>query len=232
MLHHNYSTTLQLHHTTLHPAVVGEVIDQVNTATTETIWNQSNHPSVHQWICFAIHGSQHCVSFFETSATALCGATGIWIYWNIYIYIKLWTAAWNQIWKKCEHTYMILWTLEINGNLDSISHQTQPTVLMNRQVKPFCPTPHHDAGVEVVHEICHNSCKPQRLAAHPLNHCVGVKFGQMPSDSIWKHEIRKFWSWPVVLPQPEGAALVYCSVNPAIWGVLPYLVYWLLVDLQ
>ena len=39
-LHHNYknSTTLQLqlHYTTLHPAVVGKVTDQVTTATTVT----------------------------------------------------------------------------------------------------------------------------------------------------------------------------------------------------
>ena len=37
-LHHNYNSTtlqlqLQLHYTTLHPAVVGEVTDQVTTAT-------------------------------------------------------------------------------------------------------------------------------------------------------------------------------------------------------
>jgi len=37
-LHHNYNSTtlqlqLQLHHTTLHPAVVGEVTDQGTTAT-------------------------------------------------------------------------------------------------------------------------------------------------------------------------------------------------------
>ena len=35
-LHHNYNSTtlqLQLHYTTLHPEVVGEVTDQVTTAT-------------------------------------------------------------------------------------------------------------------------------------------------------------------------------------------------------
>ena len=41
-LHHNYNSTtlqlqLQLHCTTLHPAVVGEVTDQVTTATIATI---------------------------------------------------------------------------------------------------------------------------------------------------------------------------------------------------
>ena len=40
-LHHNYNSTtlqvqLQLHYTTLHPAVVGEVTDQVTTATIAT----------------------------------------------------------------------------------------------------------------------------------------------------------------------------------------------------
>ena len=52
----NYITSqlqLQLRYTTLHPAVVGEVTDQVT---------RSNHLSVHQWIRSAIRDSQQPIS--------------------------------------------------------------------------------------------------------------------------------------------------------------------------
>jgi len=51
---------LQLRYTTLHPAVVGEVTDQVTTATIVTTpkTHNSNHISVHQWIRSAIRDSQ------------------------------------------------------------------------------------------------------------------------------------------------------------------------------
>ena len=64
-LHHNYNSTtlqvqLQLHYTTLHPAVAGEVTDQVTTATIVTTpkKHNSNHLSVHKWIRSAIRDSQ------------------------------------------------------------------------------------------------------------------------------------------------------------------------------
>ena len=63
--HHNYKPTtlqlqLQLRYTTLHPAVVGEVTDQVTTATIVATpkKHNSNHLSVHQWIRSAIRDSQ------------------------------------------------------------------------------------------------------------------------------------------------------------------------------
>ena len=68
ILHHNdNSTTLQLQlqlcYTPLHPAVVGEVTDQVTTATIATTpKNNSNHLSVHQWIRSAIRVSQQSTS--------------------------------------------------------------------------------------------------------------------------------------------------------------------------
>ena len=78
-LHHNYNFTtlqlrLQLHHTTLHPAVVGEV----TTATTFRLISGFALPSV-------IHNNQPLleVSYSETSATALCGTTGM-IYHEYY----------------------------------------------------------------------------------------------------------------------------------------------------
>ena len=92
-LHYNYnynynSTTpqlqlqVQLRYTTLHPAVVGEVTTATIVAVTtpkNTTPTYSNHFSVHQWIRFAIHASQQLTSpIFETSATALCGTTGIY----------------------------------------------------------------------------------------------------------------------------------------------------------
>ena len=71
----NYTTAqlqLQLHYTTttttaaLHHAtsVVGGVTDQATTATFVTTpkTNNSNHLSVHQWICSAIHASQQLTS--------------------------------------------------------------------------------------------------------------------------------------------------------------------------
>ena len=63
-LHHNYDSTtlqlqLQLHYTTLHPAVVGEVTEQDHcNHCNHSQKHNSNHLSVHQWICFAIRDSQ------------------------------------------------------------------------------------------------------------------------------------------------------------------------------
>ena len=68
-LHHSYNSAtlqlqLQLRYTTLHPAVVGEVTDQVTTATIAATpkKHSSNHLSVHQWICSAIRDSQQPIS--------------------------------------------------------------------------------------------------------------------------------------------------------------------------
>ena len=68
-LHHSYNSTtlqlqLQLRYATLHPAVVGEVTDQVTAATIATT-PRSTAPttfSVHQWIRSAIRDSQQPTS--------------------------------------------------------------------------------------------------------------------------------------------------------------------------
>ena len=86
-LHHNYNSTtlqlqLQLHYTTLHPAVVGEVTDQVTTATIaatpKTQLQPPFGPSVdslcHPWF------TTTNLSYRLTSATALCSTTGKPIY--------------------------------------------------------------------------------------------------------------------------------------------------------
>ena len=59
-LHYTTDYKLQPHYTTLHPAVVGEVTDQVTTATIAAVpkKHKSNHLSVHQWIRSAIRDSQ------------------------------------------------------------------------------------------------------------------------------------------------------------------------------
>jgi hypothetical protein len=54
--------------------------------------HSSNHLSVHQWIRSAIRDSQQPTSpigflFFETSATALCGTTGIYLFIYLLIYL-------------------------------------------------------------------------------------------------------------------------------------------------
>ena len=90
-LHHNYNSTtlqlqlqLQLHYTTLHPAVVCEVTDQVTTATIVTTAKKKQlqppfSPSVDS-LCdprFTTTNLFYRFPIFETSATALCGTTGI-----------------------------------------------------------------------------------------------------------------------------------------------------------
>ena len=73
--------------------------DQTST-TTSTLRLQlhcaaCNHLSVHQWVRSAIHHSQQRTSsiigfrIFETSATALCGTTGILYKIFIYLFIYL-----------------------------------------------------------------------------------------------------------------------------------------------
>ena len=86
-LHHNYNSTtlqlqLQLHYTTLHPAVVGEVTDQVATATIAAIQKAQLQPPFgpsvdllcHPW--FTTTNLSYRFHIFETSATALRGTTG------------------------------------------------------------------------------------------------------------------------------------------------------------
>ena len=91
-LHHNDNSTtlqLQLHYTTLHPAVVSGVTDQVTTATIatspKTQLQPPFSPSVdslcHPWLTTTNLSYRFPIS--ETFATALCGTTGACIY--IYI---------------------------------------------------------------------------------------------------------------------------------------------------
>ena len=88
------STQLQFRHITtttpataalrhIHAAVVGEVTDQVTTATIVTIPRSATPSTLKSISWFAlqsvIHSNQALpkVSYFETSATALCGTTGL-----------------------------------------------------------------------------------------------------------------------------------------------------------
>ena len=88
---HYATLQLRLHNATLHPAVVGDVKDQIATATIATSPEKNTTLSVNQWIRSAIRASQQRTfpmgfpwfSYCETSATALCGTTGVYIY--IYI---------------------------------------------------------------------------------------------------------------------------------------------------
>ena len=88
-LRHNYNSTtlqLQLHYTALHPAVVGEVTDQVTTATIalqplqKTQLQPPFGPSVdslcHPW--FTTTNLSYRFPIFEAFASALCGTTGMW----------------------------------------------------------------------------------------------------------------------------------------------------------
>ena len=74
---------LQLRYTTIHPAVVGEVTTATIAATPKK--HNSNHPSVHpDSLChswFTTTNLSYRLPIFETSATALCGTTGIYSCW-------------------------------------------------------------------------------------------------------------------------------------------------------
>ena len=81
------TTTTALQYTTLHPAVVGEVTDQVTTATIATIPKNTAPTTFRSISGFAlpsvIHNNQPFLTYrfpiFETSATALCGTPGNYI---------------------------------------------------------------------------------------------------------------------------------------------------------
>ena len=82
----NYTTPqLQLRYTTLHPAVVGDVTNQVTTATIVTIQKTQLQPPFspsvdslcHPWFTTTkLSKLSDRFPIFETSATALCGTTG------------------------------------------------------------------------------------------------------------------------------------------------------------
>ena len=98
-LHRNYSSTtlqLQLHYTTLNPAVVGEVTT-ATIATTPTNTNPTTFRSISGFpLPSVIHNNQPLlqVSYSETSTTALCGTTGISLYiYNVLYNIILYTVT-------------------------------------------------------------------------------------------------------------------------------------------
>ena len=73
----HYTTLITLHYATTTTATTANI-----AATPKT--HNSNHLSVHQWVRSAIRGSQqpnlsYRFPIFETSATALCGTTGIYL---------------------------------------------------------------------------------------------------------------------------------------------------------
>ena len=77
--HYNYNyNCIQLHYTTLHPAVVGEVTTATIATTPKTQLQPPFGPSVgslcHPW--FTTTNLSYWFPIFETSATALCGTTG------------------------------------------------------------------------------------------------------------------------------------------------------------
>ena len=99
--HRSYNSTtpqlqLQLHNTTLHPAVVGEVTDQVTTATIATTPNNTTPTTFQSIRGFAlpsvIHNNQALleISCSATSAIALCGTTGMIISYLKSHYGSLW----------------------------------------------------------------------------------------------------------------------------------------------
>ena len=79
------SKSLQLHYTSLrynyHSNYNYIATRQLQQQQLQLHCAASNHFSIHQWICSAMHDSQQPTSFsfpiFETSATALCGT-----YWD------------------------------------------------------------------------------------------------------------------------------------------------------
>ena len=77
---------LQLHYTTLHPAVVGEVTDQVTTATIAATTKRQLQPPFgpsmdslcRSW--FTTTKLSYRFPYSETSATALCGTGSKFIF--------------------------------------------------------------------------------------------------------------------------------------------------------
>ena len=95
-LRHKYNSTplqlqLQLHYTTLHPAVVGEVTDQVTTATIASTPKNTAPTtfSVHQWIGSAIRDSQQPISPIGFPIFWNFRHCLVRYYWYIYIYHML-----------------------------------------------------------------------------------------------------------------------------------------------
>ena len=84
------TTTAALHHTTSSSCGWGDRPGDHCNHCSPPKKHSSNHLWVHQWIRSAIHpwftttNLSYRLSIFETSATALCGTTGIYIYTHTY----------------------------------------------------------------------------------------------------------------------------------------------------
>ena len=100
-LHYNYNSTtlqLQLHYTPLHPVAVGDVTDQVTTATivtapintTPTFVQAISGFALPSW--FTTTNLSYRFLIFETSATALRGTAGITCRMMNIHHLELWDA--------------------------------------------------------------------------------------------------------------------------------------------
>ena len=86
------TTTAALHHTTSSSCGWGDRPGDHCNHCNHSKKHSPRHLSVHQWIRSAIRDSQQPTSpigflFFETSATALCGTTGIYLFIYLLIYL-------------------------------------------------------------------------------------------------------------------------------------------------
>ena len=89
---------LQLHYTTLHPAVVGEVTTATIATTPKTQLQPPFGPSVdslcHPW--FTTTNLPYRFPIFETSATALRSTTGMNV--CMYEWMNEWMTEWMDDW--------------------------------------------------------------------------------------------------------------------------------------
>ena len=105
-LHHNYNSTtlqlqLQLHYTTLHPALWVrwptrwplQPLQPLQKTQLQPPFDPSVDSLCHPW--FTTTNLSYRFPIFETSATALCGTTGKFSYFQWYHRYTLTPATWN-----------------------------------------------------------------------------------------------------------------------------------------
>ena len=176
--HHNYNSTtlqlqLQLHCAKLHPAVVGEVTT-ATIATTPKKKHNSNHLSVHQWICSAIRDSQQ-----PTSAIGF-------LFWNFrhrlvryYWYGYAWTSQLHTG-ERTKNMCMAS-TPDFHMGLTPKRPPLEPPIACWDKLRVFPPG---FCGSFKAKKSLHTAC-PSVARTHKSKHCASLIWG------IGLHELKE-----------------------------------------
>ena len=192
-LHHNYNSTtlqlqLQLRYTTLHPAVVGEA--HCNQTQLQPSFSPSVDLLCHVW--FTTTNLSYGCPIFETSATVLCGTTGM-VWYGMVWYGLVWFGL------VCIHSVCVCICTHVSI-IYLCTCETSPGTGMISLMLMWRGAVNNELQSTLLCRLCINMLWPKPSASNRGNH-LG------PSDAscqdVWNSNIQWQLCKPRPLPQPD-----------------------------